>query len=81
MGGAVGTGDEKDRGKPPAGKRVTARAAAGSATDGKDPASQDKPRIVVTGVAARIRELAKLRDEGRLSDEEFAEHKNRLLGR
>lgn len=81
MGGAVGTGDEKDRGKPPAGKRVAARAAAGSATDGKDSASQDKPRIVVTGVAARIRELAKLRDEGRLSDEEFTEHKNRLLGR
>jgi uncharacterized protein YnzC (UPF0291/DUF896 family) len=35
----------------------------------------------VTGVAARIRQLAKLRDEGRLTDEEFTEQKNRLLRR
>ncbi|HVR00062.1 MAG TPA: PPE domain-containing protein [Mycobacterium sp.] len=39
------------------------------------------PRAVVTGVAARIREIAKLRDQGRLTEEEFIEQKNRLLGR
>jgi PPE-repeat protein len=77
-GGAVDTGGAQ---QPPAGKRVAARAARSAATDSKGPASQDKPRIVVTGVAARIRQLAKLRDEGSLTDEEFTEHKNRLLGR
>jgi PPE-repeat protein len=39
-----------------------------------------EPRVVVTGVAARIRELARLRDEGELTDDEYAELKNRLLG-
>jgi PPE-repeat protein len=44
-------------------------------------ASNVQPRIVVTGVAARIRELAKLRDEGRLTEADYTELKNRLLGR
>ena len=35
----------------------------------------------MTGIAARIRELSKLHDEGTLTDEEYAEQKNRLLGR
>jgi PPE-repeat protein len=39
------------------------------------------PRIVVTGVAARIREITKLRDEGQLTDEDYTKLKNRLLGR
>lgn len=38
-------------------------------------------RNVVTGVAAELREFAKLRDEGILTDEEYTEQKNRLLGR
>jgi PPE-repeat protein len=80
MGGAAGTGDDKAGGKPAAGKRVTAPAA-DPATNGKGEASHENPRIVVTGVAARIRQLAKLRAEGRLTDEEYTEHKNRLLGR
>ena len=42
---------------------------------------KDKPRAVVTGVAAELREFAKLRDEGILTDEEYTEQKNRLLGR
>jgi hypothetical protein len=42
---------------------------------------EDKPRAVVTGVAAELREFAKLRDEGILTDEEYTEQKNRLLGR
>ena len=49
------------------------------ATD--DDAPQSKPRTVVTGVAAELREFAKLRDEGILTDEEYTEQKNRLLGR
>ena len=51
------------------------------ATGDKDEAPQDKPRAVVTGVAAELREFAKLRDEGILTDEEYTEQKNRLLGR
>jgi hypothetical protein len=69
-------------GRPAAGKPVAAGTATNSnraATDGKEEASRHNPRIVVTGVAVRIRQLAKLRDEGRLTDEEFTEHKNRLL--
>lgn len=36
---------------------------------------------MVTGVAAELREFSKLRDEGILTDEEYTEQKNRLLGR
>ena len=51
-------------------------------TTGEDDAeSQVKPRTVVTGVAAELREFAKLRDEGILTDAEYTEQKNRLLGR
>jgi hypothetical protein len=51
------------------------------AADSKGQATQSNPRMVVTGIAAKIREIAKLRDEGRMSDEEFTEQKKRLLGR
>jgi hypothetical protein len=44
-------------------------------------AGENEPRTVVTGIAAEIREFAKLRDEGLISDEEYSEHRNRLLGR
>ena len=36
---------------------------------------------MVTGIAAEIRDFARLRDEGLISDEEFGEQRNRLLGR
>ena len=49
--------------------------------DDKAEASQANPRAVVTGVAARLREITKLRDEGQLTHEEYAELKKRLLGR
>jgi PPE-repeat protein len=83
MVGTPAGGDGRDDGKAAAGKRAAALAGTGdrAATDGEGQASQDNPRIVVTGVAARIRQLAKLRDEGRLTEEEFTEQKNRLLGR
>jgi PPE-repeat protein len=84
--GTLGTGG-KGAGKTVAGNRVAARpAGAGSsgapaASDGDGDALQDKPRTVVTGVAAELRDFAKLRDEGILTDEEYTEQKNRLLGR
>jgi hypothetical protein len=37
------------------------------------------PRTVVTGVAAAIREIAKLRDAGQLTEQEYTEQKKRLL--
>jgi PPE-repeat protein len=51
------------------------------AADEKGEEPHDKPRAVVTGVAAELREFTKLRDEGILTDEEYTEQKNRLLGR
>lgn len=85
MAGTIGTG----RG---AGKEVTkaigsalARTAAAAGDKAApreiDEAPSDKPRAVVTGVAAELREFTKLRDEGILTDEEYTEQKNRLLGR
>jgi PPE-repeat protein len=87
MAGTVGTGVSRGAGKTPKGANAAARpgeaaAASGSkATGNKGEVSQDKPRAVVTGVAAELREFAKLRDEGILTDEEYTEQKNRLLGR
>ena len=66
------------------GARVPARviAALGQGDDDRDRRpSPGTPRVVVTGVAARIREITRLRDEGDLTDDEYAELKNRLLGR
>jgi Short C-terminal domain len=85
MAGTVGTGVSRT-GKAPKGTRAAVRASeaatSGSAAAGdKDEAPEDKPRAVVTGVAAELREFAKLRDEGILTDEEYTEQKNRLLGR
>jgi PPE-repeat protein len=87
MAGTVGTGVSRGAGKTPKGANAAARpgeaaAASGSKAAGdKGEVSQDKPRAVVTGVAAELREFAKLRDEGILTDEEYTEQKNRLLGR
>src|SRR5271163_356869 len=87
MAGTVGTGVSRGAGKTPKGANAAARpgaaaaASASKATGNKGEASQDKPRAVVTGVAAELREFAKLRDEGILTDEEYTEQKNRLLGR
>ncbi|MFY9767122.1 MAG: SHOCT domain-containing protein, partial [Mycobacterium sp.] len=60
---------------------AAATTSGGKTTGDKGEAPQDKPRAVVTGVAAELREFAKLRDEGILTDEEYTEQKNRLLGR
>jgi PPE-repeat protein len=70
-------GTDGDRTK--IGPRMSARVG-GTAGDAPIEATP-APRVVVTGVAARIREIAKMRDEGRLTDEEYTAEKNRLLGR
>ncbi len=87
MAGTVGTGVSRGAGKTPKGANAAERTGSAAttkdsaATADKDAAPQDKPRAVVTGVAAELREFAKLRDEGILTDEEYTEQKNRLLGR
>ena len=87
MAGTVGTGVEPNDGQgvPDGGQRA-ARPASGTGQCSKTDWRQRrmrrrKPRAVVTGVAAELREFAKLRDEGILTDEEYTEQKNRLLGR
>jgi PPE-repeat protein len=66
------------RGKDPVGIRPVSAAAprVGEA----DAVAEGEPRTVVTGIAAEIREFARLRDEGLLTDEQFNEQRNRLLG-
>jgi PPE-repeat protein len=83
IGGTLGSGG----GKGGAGTRAAARPAgtgrtgSPAVTDVDGDAAPAKARAVVTGVAAELREFAKLRDEGILTDEEYTEQKNRLLGR
>jgi PPE-repeat protein len=86
MAGTIGARGGRDGGKAPKGVHAAARAAGAvtgdsAAADGEGEVSQSEPRTVVTGVAAELREFAKLRDEGILTDEEYTEQKNRLLGR
>ena len=87
MAGTVGTGGGRGAGRAAKGAPAAARPRQAAttkdsaATVDKDAAPQDKPRAVVTGVAAELREFAKLRDEGILTDAEYTEQKNRLLGR
>ena len=84
MAGTVGTGTGRG-GKTTKGGAARVNTAPNTAerkTAGSDDgAAQTKPRTVVTGVAAELREFTKLRDEGILTDEEYTEQKNRLLGR
>jgi PPE-repeat protein len=79
MAGAPSSGEAND-GRKVIGSPVVVRPGGGAA-DSDGEASHAKPRIVVTGVAAKIRELSKLRDEGDLTDEEYAQLKKHLLGR
>jgi PPE-repeat protein len=87
MAGTVGTGATRGAGKAAKGTPAPARGKEAATTGDRaaigdnDEAPKDKPRAVVTGVAAELRDFAKLRDEGILTDEEYTEQKNRLLGR
>lgn len=74
MAGPPATGEPEQNGRP---VRVTGRPV--------DPAADDEveaspaPRTVMTGVAAAIRDIAKLRAEGRLTEQEYNEQKKQLL--
>jgi PPE-repeat protein len=68
---------DQDSGKPVTHARLTGRSP--GAADGAEVEASPAPRSVVTGVAAAIREIAKLRDQGRLSEEEYKQQKKRLL--
>jgi PPE-repeat protein len=68
-----------ERARAAVSSRKTAPAEDSAAAD-DEAAAQSEPRTVVTGIAAEIREFAKLRDEGLITDEQFVEQRNRLLG-
>ena len=77
MAGPPVADDSQDDGKAVTHARLAGRVT-GAATDGEADASP-APRTVVTGVAAAIREITKLRNDGRLTEEEYKEQKKRLL--
>jgi PPE-repeat protein len=56
---------------------VVGERSSGAAND--DVEASPAPRTVVTGVAAAIRDIAKQRDQGRLTEQEYHEQKKRLL--
>ena len=83
MAGPPVADDSQDSGKAVTHARLTGRIP-GAATTGDGAADGDAqaspaPRTVVTGVAAAIRDIARQRDEGRLSEQEYTEQKKRLL--
>jgi PPE-repeat protein len=67
----------EESGKPVTHARLTPRVT-GAASDG-EPEATPAPRTVVTGVAAAIRDIAKQRDRGYLTEEEYKKQKKRLL--
>jgi PPE-repeat protein len=81
MGIRVGRGGGTAEGARAAARAAPAATGEPAVADGDVEAPPGQTRAVVTGVAAELREFAKLRDEGILTDEEYTEQKNRLLGR
>jgi PPE-repeat protein len=77
MAGPPAAGNIQESGKPVTHARLTPRVT-GAASDG-EPEATPAPRTVVTGVAAAIRDIAKQRDRGYLTEEEYKEQKKRLL--
>jgi PPE-repeat protein len=77
MAGPPAAGDAQENGKPVTHARLTPRVT-GTASDG-EPEATPAPRTVVTGVAAAIRDIAKQRDRGYLTEQEYKEQKKRLL--
>ena len=78
MAGPPAAGDSQQSCKPVTHARLTGRGPGAAVDD--EPEATPAPRTVVTGVAAAIREITKLRDEGRLSEEEYKKQKKHLLG-
>lgn len=79
--GAGKGGSNAAQAKPAPAAPVDSKTAEGALAGGDGGEPESQPRTVVTGVAAELREFAKLRDEGILTEEEYTEQKNRLLGR
>jgi PPE-repeat protein len=77
MAGPPASGDTQENGKPVTHARLTPRVT-GTASDGESEATP-APRTVVTGVAAAIRDIAKQRAQGYLTEQEYKEQKKRLL--
>ena len=77
MAGPPAAGNTQESGKPVTHARLTPRVTS-AASDG-EPDATPAPRTVVTGVAAAIRDIAKQRDRGYLSEEEYKAQKKRLL--
>jgi PPE-repeat protein len=77
MAGPPAADASQDSGKPVTHARLTGRTP-GAAAD-VEPDASPAPRTVVTGVAAAIREITKLRDNGRLTEEEYRDQKKHLL--
>ncbi len=73
MAGPPAAGAVAEDGRP---ARLTGRAAEPPADDTE---ATPAPRTVMTGVAAAIRDIAALRAEGRLSEQEYTERKKQLL--
>lgn len=74
MAGPPATGEPGNNGRP---VRVTGRPVDTAAED--EPEATPAPRSVMTGVAAAIRDIAKLRAEGRLTEQEYNDQKKQLL--
>jgi len=77
MAGPPAAGDPQENGRAVTHARLTPRVT-GAASDA-EPEAKPAPRTVVTGVAAAIRDIAKQRDRGYLTEEEYKEQKKRLL--
>jgi len=77
MAGPPVADDSQESGKPVTHARLTGRA--GGGVGDVEAEATPAPRTVVTGVAAAIRQIAKLRDEGGLTEQEYKEQKKRLL--
>ena len=77
MAGPPAAGNTQESGKPVTHARLTPRVT-GAASDG-EPEATPATRTVVTGVAAAIRDIAKLRAQGYLTEQEYKEQKKRLL--
>jgi PPE-repeat protein len=77
MAGPPVADDNQESGKPVTHARLTSRVT-GAASDG-EPEATPAPRTVVTGVAAAIRDIAKQRAQGYLTEQEYKEQKKRLL--
>jgi PPE-repeat protein len=77
MAGPPAAGERQGDGKAVTHARLTGHAS-DAAADGEAEVAP-APRTVVTGVAAAIRQITRLRDQGRLSEREYNEQKKQLL--